>query len=540
MTTSTKETPDETAQKYWLWAGLAAGICSFLGILLAPTPAGLTIEGQRLAAVTVMMAIFWVMQPIPIPATSLIPLALYPLLGILSAKDVSKVYADPNVFLFLGGFLIAIAIERWNLHKRISLHIISRVGSSPRMIVFGFMLTTAVLSMWISNTAAALLMMPIGLALISTLKETLTNVTPDEAERLTSKLTIPLLLGIAYAASCGGFATLVGTPTNVSMRGFWERQFVTQGYPSLSFAEWMIVFVPVMLLMLLSSVVVMCWHVRPFPHSDQLTRGFFRDRLQQLGKATPAEWRVGILFFVTAILWIFREPLVIGNRPILPSWPGMIVTALSWIGINAEFLRKLPDDSTVAISMGLLLFLLPGDRLPSGERPRLLTWADAERNIPWGMLLLFGGGFAMADAFSTTRLSEWIGQGFAGLLQDQPVLVLVLATCSLLTFLTEFTSNTATINTLLPILAAISVQLQIDPRWLMLPATISASCGFMMPVGTPPNALVFSTGKVPMTTMMRYGLILNILSVIFITLAMWFIAPGVMHIPFPEAAPPAP
>jgi len=537
MAVASESAPEESASQFWFWLGLLLGVGLFLVILLVPTPAGLTIEGQRLAAVTTLMAIFWVLQPIPIAATSLIPLALYPLMGILSSRDVSKVYADSNVFLFLGGFLLAIAIERWNLHKRIALHIISRVGTSPRMIVFGFMLTTAGLSMWISNSAAALLMLPIGLALITTLQETLDHLAPAEAEQTTSSLTIPLLLGIAYAASCGGFATLVGTPTNVSMRGYWERQFVTQGYTPLSFAEWMIVFVPVMIVMLLSAVVVMCWNVRPFPNSDQLTRGFFRTRLQELGRATFAERMVGGLFMLTAVLWIFRAPLIINQHPVLPGWTDLLANFLSAMGMQADSLKKFPDDATIAMFMGLMLFILPGDRLPDGKRPRLLTWNDAERNIPWGMLLLFGGGFAMADAFSATHLSEWIGKGFSGLLQDQPIAVLVLATCTLLTILTEFTSNTATINTLLPVLAAISVQLDIDPRWLMVPATVSASCGFMMPVGTPPNALVFSTGKVPMSSMMRYGLVLNLLGIIYVAGAMLLLSPVVMGIPYPHAGP---
>jgi len=534
MTDSPNDAPGETSESLWFWFGLCLGLGLFLGILLAPSPAGLSVPAQRLAAVTVLMAVFWILQPIPIPATSLLPLALFPAMGILSNKDVSKVYADPNVFLFLGGFLLATGIERWNLHRRIALHIISHVGSSPRMIVVGFMLTTAGISMWISNTASALMMLPIGMALISTLRDTLTDLKPEEADKAAGSLTIPLLLGIAYAASCGGFATLVGTPTNVSLRGYWERQFVSQGYPPLSFAEWMIIFVPVMVCLLLSAAVVMCWHVRPFPNSEQLTRTFFRQRLQEIGRATFAEWVVGITFMATAFLWIFREPLVINQHPILPGWTDLLDKGLLAAGFQNISLRKTIDDSTIAMAMGLLLFVLPGNKTAEGTRPRLLTWTVAERNVPWGMLLLFGGGFAMADAFSATHLSEWIGKGFSGLLDGQPILVLVLATCCLLTFLTEFTSNTATINTMLPILAAITVQLGIDPRWLMVPATISASCGFMMPVGTPPNALVFSTGKVPMTTMMRYGLILNILGVVYVTAAMWWLAPAVMGLKFPQ------
>ncbi|WP_437187775.1 SLC13 family permease [Planctomicrobium sp. SH668] len=515
------------------WLGLALGLSLFIGVLLIPTPNGLSIEGQRLGAVTVLMAVFWILQPIPIPATSLLPIALYPLLGILPAAQVSHFYAESNVFLFLGGFILAIAIERWNLHKRIALHIISRVGSSPRMIVLGFMLTTAGLSMWISNTAAALMMMPIGLALVATLRDTLSEFDPVDAEKRTSQLTIPLLLGIAYAASCGGFATLIGTPTNVSFRGYWERQFVSQGYPDVSFAEWMIVFTPVMILMLLSCLIVMCWRVKPFPHAEKLTREFFKDHLRQLGKATGAEWRVGLLFFATTLLWIFRKPIEIQGLLSIPGWPEVLTQILGMIGIDSSLLSKLADDATVAIGMSLLLFVLPGDRLETGERPRLLNWEEAERRVPWGMLLLFGGGFAIAEAFTSTNLSTWLGGQVSSGFANQPLLILIIGTCILLTFLTEFTSNTATINMMLPILAAIAVDLNLDPRWLLMPATVSASCGFMMPVGTPPNALVFSTGKVPLTSMIGYGLILNCLGIIYVAMAMWFIASGVMKLPVP-------
>lgn len=531
MNSGPDEVVDETPQQLLRWGALILGGGLFAAILLAPTPAGLTVTGQRLAAVTTLMAIFWVMQPIPIAMTSVIPLGLYPLLGILSARDVSKVYGDQNVFLYLGGFLIAIAIERWNLHRRIALHIISHVGSSPRMIIFGFMLTTAALSMWISNTAAALLMLPIGLALVATLRETLTDVEPEQADRLTRGMTVPLLLGIAYAASCGGFATLIGTPTNLSLRGFWERRFVSQGYPELSFADWLVVFTPVSVLMLISAAVVMTWHVRPFPNSDQLTRTFFRARLQQLGKATPAEWRVGIIFLTTALLWVFRKPLIIGQTPILPDWPGLVARLLAPLGINADFLGNLVEDSTIAMGMALLLFLLPGNPDAEGRRPRLLTWEVAERSIPWGMLLLFGGGFAMADAFAATQLSDWVGGWFSGIFSGQSPFVLIVGVCILLTFLTEFTSNTATINTLLPILAAMAIELHIDPRLLMIPATVSASCAFMFPVATPPNAIVFGSGKVPMEAMLRYGLVLNLLGVVYVSLATWFLASGVMQIP---------
>lgn len=497
---------------------LALGVGA--AVLLAPSPPGMTPAAQRLAAVTVFMAVSWVAQPMPIAVTSLIPLAAYPLLGVVPAKDVSLAYADGNVFLFLGGFLIALAIERWNLHRRIALHVISRVGGSPRRIVVGFMATTALLSMWISNTAATMLMLPIALALVATLRESLRETSPESAGEGAERLTVPLLIGIAYAASCGGFASLIGTPTNVSLRGFWERTFVPQGYANLSFAEWMIVFVPASAAMLGCIAAIMLWDLPPLAGGDRLTRDFFRQRLTALGPPTRAEKRVFVLFGATALLWILRQPLVIGNLTILPGWPNLLMSLCELGSVDATFLGTHVHDATIAVGMAILLFLIPGDPDEFGESPPLLNWDEAERGVPWGMLLLIGGGFAMADAFSRTGLSEWLGRWFADMLQGQPVIVLVLGVCVLLTFLTEFTTNVATVNTLLPTLAAMAVDLGIDPRLLLIPATVSASCAFMLPVATPPNAIVFATGRVPMTAMIRLGLLLNLIGVVIVTLCM--------------------
>lgn len=507
----------------FLSLGLAAGV------LLFPSPAGMTPPAQRLAAVTVFMAVAWVTQPIPIAVTSLIPLAAYPLLGIVPAKEVSLAYADGNVFLFLGGFLIALAIERWNLHRRIALHVVSRSGGSPRRIVIGFMATTALLSMWISNTAATMLMLPIALALVTTLREALARTSSESAAEAAETMTVPLLIGIAYASSCGGFASLIGTPTNVSLRGFWERTFVPQGYPNLSFAEWMIVFVPAAAAMLGCTAGIMLWKCPPLPGGETLTRGFFRERLNELGPATPAERRVFVLFAVTALLWILRQPLVVGETTLLPGWPDLVISACRFV-VDATFLREFLHDSTIAIAMACLLFLIPGDGDASGKTPTLLSWDEAERGVPWGMLLLIGGGFAMADAFAKTGLSAWLGTRFADLLQGQPVVVLVIGVCVLLTFLTEFTTNVATVNTLLPTLAAMAVDLEIDPRLLLIPATVSASCAFMLPVATPPNAIVFATGRVPMIAMIRLGLLLNLIGVAVVTLTMMTLGVTVMGI----------
>lgn len=515
------------------WGVLLLGALLFLILLMWPTPRGLSPEAQRLGAVTVLMAVYWVTQAIPIAATSLIPIAAYPLLGILSASDACRGYADRNLYLFLGGFLIAIAIEQWGLHQRIALHIISRVGSSPKRIVMGFMLTAATLSMWISNTAATMLMLPIALALISTLRAAVRQSTDRGAEATIDRLTVPLLLGIAYASSCGGLATFVGTPTNLSLRGFWERTFVPEGYPALSIAEWMTVFVPLSGVMLLTAAGVMTHGLKPFADADRLSRSFFRDQLHALGKASPAERRVFVIFLVTALLWIFRRPLVFGDTPLLPDWPSVLTSWMSWLGVNTAYLAEWVDDSTIAIAMACLMFVLPAGERGRNGQATLLCWNKAQTDIPWGMLLLIGSGFAMADAFNATELAKWLGTGFAEAFSGQPLIVLILGVCLMLTFLTEFTTNVATVNTLLPTLAAMSVQLDIDPRLLLIPATVSASCAFMLPIATPPNAIVFGSGKVPMQSMIRYGLILNLCGVVFVTAIMLLLAPRVMHIPLP-------
>ncbi len=510
------------------WATLAAILIGIV-LLLLPTPTGLSVAAQRTAAVSVVMAILWIALPENIPAVSLIPLAMYPLLGIMEAKKICLAYADSSVFLYLGGFIIALAIERQNLHRRISLHIISRIGSQPRQIVFGFLLATALISMWISNTATTLLMLPIALALLDTLGDSLLatgEATREEIEERLRPLTIAVLLGIAYAASCGGFATMVGTPTNPVLLGYWNKEFVPQGYVPISSSRWMLLCVPLSLLMLAAVGVVMTWRLPTLPGIDRIGREFFRDQLRELGPLRFGERNVLIVFLVTAVLWVLAQPLELGAVTI-PSGPQLLEAGLTRLGVaSASGLAKLPNESTVAMVMALLLFLLPGDRQVDGTSPRLIHWDQVERKIPWGVLLLFGGGFAMADAFKETKLSEWIGKYFAHHMEGAPTWLLIVGVCATLTLMTEFTSNVATATTVLPVLGATAVALKIDPRLLLIPATISASCGFMMPVGTPPNAIVIGTGRVPVRSMLKYGLFLDLIGIAFVSLAtIWFLGP---------------
>ena len=517
------------------WATLAAILIGVV-LLLLPTPDGMQVTAQRTAAVSVVMAILWVALPDHISPVSLIPLAAYPLLGIAGVKKVCVPYADPSVFLYLGGFIIALAIERQGLHRRISLHIISRIGSQPRQIVFGFLLATALISMWISNTATTLLMLPIALALLDTLADSLTaagEATRSEVDERLKPLSIAVLLGIAYAASCGGFATMVGTPTNPVLRGYWDKDFVPLGYDPISSAKWMLLCVPLSLMMLAAVGVVMTWRLPVLPGIERIGREFFRDRLRELGPLRSGERNILVVFLMTALLWVLAQPFELGSITI-PSWPQMLMACLRQTSIDTKEIAKIlldptatsTFDSIVAMTMALVTFLLPGDRQPDGTTPRLIDWDQAEKKIPWGILLLFGGGFAMADAFKETGLSQWIGQSFAGHMQGAPTWVLVFGTCALLTVMTEFTSNVATANTVLPVLGATAVALKIDPRLLLIPATISASCGFMMPVGTPPNAIVIGTGRVPVRSMMKYGLFLDLVGIVFVSLmSLWLLGP---------------
>ncbi len=513
-------------------AGVLLAFVLSIGILFMPTPEGMPLLAQRTAAISTLMAILWIAAPEQIPVVSLIPIACYPLFGILSAKDVCVAYGASNVFLYLGGFILALAIERQHLHKRIALHIISAIGSRPRQLVFGFLIATAFLSMWISNTATTLLMLPIALALLDTLTDSLAEregIERSTAEATLRPVSIAMLLGVAYAASCGGFATMVGTPTNPVLRGFWEKKYVPLGFAPISSAHWMIVCVPLSLLMLLAVGFVMTRRIPALPSIEPIGRAFFRDRLNELGPMKGGERRVFILFLITALLWIISQEFDLGSR-VIWSWPQMLEQAGLWCGIAPESFpqdfEKSVDESTVAIAMAMLLFALPGNRTPTGESTRLVEWNDVEKKIPWGILLLFGGGFAMAKAFDSSGLSVWLGNSFASTMTGVPLWVLVLGTCAMVTALTEFTSNVACITTLLPVLAATSDKLGVDPRLILIPATISASCGFMMPAGTPPNAIVMGTGRVPIRAMIGYGFFLNMIGVVLVSLfTFWVLVP---------------
>ena len=486
------------AQRVGLWAG---GIV-FVLLLLLPAPEGLTTVGWRTAAAATLMAIWWMTEAIPIPATALIPLVLFPILGILTMPEAAAPYANEVIYLFLGGFLLALAVERWGLHRRIALGIMIRVGSGPRQLVLGFMVATAFLSMWISNTATTTMMLPIALAVGEMLRprrgsSSETGIDPTvDASGEPYHFGIALMMGVAYAASIGGVATLIGTPPNAVFAGAAQEMLGVR----IGFLQWMIVGVPVSVVMLPAAwaILVFLMH-RPGPTRGDAEEVLERER-SGLGPWSRGERIVGTVFLLTALGWLLREP-----KGALP-------------GIATFAPRVL--DSTIAMTAALLLFLIPVD---FRKRIFALDWHTA-RKAPWGILILFGGGLSLARAMDQSGLASWIGGSVAGL-ADVPAWVLAMAVATLFVLVTEVTSNTASATMAMPVMAGAAAGLGAPPLVLMSTAALAASMAFMLPVATPPNAIVFSSGYLTIPQMARVGALLNVVSVIVVTVTATLLTP---------------
>ncbi len=462
----------------------------------------------RILAVAALMAAWWITEAIPIPVTSLLPLVLFPVLGIMDAKKVAPIYMNSNIFLFMGGFILALAIEKWGLHRRIALNVIRLLGVRPRRLVLGFMIATAFLSLWISNTATTMLMLPIALSVIRRMEKAMGG-------REESVFPVALMISIAYAASIGGTGTLIGTPPNISFTRILAISFPEA--PEISFGVWFAMAFPLVIVFLGLSWMLLTTVLFPLGKENvEGAREVLLAERNELGRMSREERIVLVLFVLTALLWICRADIRFGGT-VLAGWA-------SRLGLEGV------DDSTVAMFTAILLFLIPAKR----AKGRLMDWETAVR-LPWGILLLFGGGFALASGFKETGLTSWIGEKFLPLAGTSPKL-LVLATSSLLTFLTEVTSNTATTEMILPLLASIAVSLHIHPLLLMIPATLSASCAFMLPVATPPNAIVFGSGRVPIQTMAKAGILMNILGIILIFLTLFTLGTFLFGIT-PDALP---
>jgi len=446
-------------------------------------------------AIAFLMAAWWITEAIPLAATALIPVALFPLFGVVDGKTISAMYFNHLIFLFIGGFLMAFAMERWNLHRRIALKILILFGISPGRILLGFMLATSFLSMWMSNTATAMMMVPIALSIIFKLEESL-------GKEKTEKYNIGLLLGIAYSASIGGITTLVGTPPNLSFARIVSIIFPEMA--EISFADWFLFAAPVTVLLFIAAWVLLYFMYRPRESWENLQLNDFKNEYLALGKPKFEEKIVFTLFVILAFLWIFRSGFNIQSF-VIPGWSGLFK--------NPSFI----NDGTVAIFIALLLFMIPS-KTDKGER--IMNWETAKK-IPWGIVLLFGGGFALAKGFVDSGLSMWFGEQLAGLANVQPI-VLTLANVTMMSLLTELTSNVATTEMILPILAGLSVTIKMNPLLLMIPATLAASLAFMLPVATPPNAIVFGTNRLHIKDMVKTGILLNLCGIIIATLVMYF------------------
>ncbi len=464
--------------------GLIGGPVLFLLILFIIPIDGLSDNGKAVLACTAWVAIWWMTEAIPIEATSLLPIVLFPVTGSMDIKSTTLPYGHPIIFLFLGGFIIAIAIERWNLHKRIALNIIALIGTNPQRVILGFMVATGFLSMWISNTATTLMMIPIGLSVIANL----------QSDKNFAKA---LLLAIAYSASIGGMSTLVGTPPNIVFAGVVKETFGVD----VSFLDWMLFGVPFSAILIFLSWIYISKFAFKIDRSSSVDAGI-KEKLDALGRMSGEEKRVLAVFLTTAFCWISRKYLL------SPFIPGL-------------------DDTIIAIAGGLSLFLIP-----NSEGGKLLKWKEMKK-LPWGVLMLFGGGMSIANAFVKTDVAQWIGSQLYNW-NALTLLLLVLMVATLVNFLTEITSNVATASMILPILAAMAISMEIHPYYLMIAAILAASCAFMLPVATPPNAIVFASGEVKMKDMIKTGFVINLMSIVLITFFVYVYLPTIWELDVTE------
>ena len=463
--------------------GFILGPLTFIILMFIGPFEGLSQPAHSILSSTLWIAIWWITEAIPIAATALIPIVLFPLSGGLDLSATTASYGHKFVFLYLGGFLIAIGIEKWKLHKRIAINIISFIGIDARRVILGFMLATAFLSMWISNTATSVMMLPIGIAIIKQLNE----------NKIFGKA---LMLGIAYSASIGGVATVIGTPPNLVLAGVISEIY---GY-EITFSKWFLFGFPISIILLFFCWIYLTRVAYKFEsNSFPGGKAEIQTIKKELGPISYEEKLVAIVFALAGLCWISRSFFL---QKILPSL----------------------DDTIIAISFGLLLFILPSKQ----KSAALLSWRDTI-NLPWGIIILFGGGMALARAFETSGLALWLGELMTSF-SVLPLFLLILLLIAAVNFLTEITSNLATTAMLLPVLAPLALEINVHPFGLMVGAAIAASCAFMLPVATPPNAVVFGSGYLKIQDMVTRGVIMNMFSIILITLMVYLILPIVWGI----------
>ena len=462
-----------------LWAG---PLVFFLMLLTSGSQETMPREAWLVAGVGIWMATWWSTEAIPVAATAFIPLVSFPLLQVMPVKAVAQSYAHPTIFLFMGAFVLALAVEKWSLHRRIALTVLSKTGTDGRKLILGFMLAAALLSMWMTNTSTAMMLLPIAASVAAMVAEKSVGVSSADKRRFQ----VALLLALAYATTIGGMSTIIGTPPNVLLAGFVEESYGRQ----IAFFDWMLIGLPLALVLLpLGSLVLTRVTFRvDIPASPEAAE-VIRDMRIEMGVMSAPERRVGLLFLMVVALWMSRK----------------------WLN-TISGLEGL-SDAGIVMAAALLLFVIPSEK---GSASRLMDWEDVAR-LPWGVLILFGGGLALAAQVSGSGLAVWLGESLLPVANLGP-LVLIVAAAGLVVFLTELTSNLATTATFLPVIAAIAAQSGIEPLVLCVPVTLAASCAFMLPVATPPNAIVFSSGVLTIPEMVRAGFFMNLVALVVLTL----------------------
>lgn len=468
-------------------AGPALGALSYL---LMFNSTGNNIMAKT-AFVVVLMGVWWILETFSIYFTALIPLSLFPMLGVMDMREIAPAYANDIIFLFTGGFLIAFAIEKWNLHKRIALRIMLTIGSEPEKIVLGMMLSSYILSMWISNVATTMMLLPAALSVVKQFE--------CNDKKSYQKFSTALLLGIAYASSIGGTATIVGTAPNMIFMGFYNENFAE--YPAITFTKWILFGIPISAIFLAIAFILFKIILLKDLNLPPVSLNYCKQEFEKLGRMSKEEITVSLVFLITIFLWLFRENIEIGNLKII-GWSNFFP--------NSKFIT----DSTVAMLMASVLFLIP-----TNKKENILTWEEGKK-IPMGILFLFGGGFALAKGISSSGLSDWLSMHLKGLQGIHPIFM-VLILCTFMTFFTEISSNTASTYLILPILMALSKSTEISPLLIMIPVVFSASFAFMLPVATPPNTIVFGTELISSKAMIRLGLWLNLIGIILMTCAIF-------------------
>ena len=470
--------------------GFWLGIISFLLVLYLPNPEGLSSEGRITAAVFLLMGIWWAFEAIPLQVTALMPLILFPLLNVEEIAVISREYMNKVQFLFAGGFIIALAIQKWNLHKRVALNILKFSGLNSRGIVASFMVASAVLSMWVMNTSTAIMLLPVGISVIKVISDTVNDISDNQK----FNFQLCLLLGIAYAASVGGIATPIGTSPNGVL-----IQFASNNYDyDIGFANWISIGLPITLGLGPLIWIFLTRIIFPVNFSaTQESKEKLNLMLKELGPMSNEEKKVIVVFLITAFFWIFRQ--------LIDNLPGL----------------SLLDDSVIAITGAISLFFIN----ESNNKNKLLIWDDVQSGFPWGLIFLFGGGMALAYVVNDSGLALWL----ASLIPSETYFWIILLTIIVMVvLLTELTSNLTTTITFLPVVASVGLNMGIDPLLLILPLTISASCAFMLPVATPPNSIVYASNLIPIQKMVRAGIFINISSILYVFIISYFLIPNLI------------